>query len=372
MPKRFTSSAGAHAILSSNTETSLTVALDLRLAAYRGGGISRYARELFAALAGVAGITATPLWSQRDHKVGHAGLRLRTPPHHRLESIAIPIELALGHARFDVYHAPDFIAPRLRRTPVVATVHDLAFVHWPDDLESSARAYYRSLRHSRARTAAWITPSRWTATQLAFLYDVDPDQIHVIPHGDSLGLGDLPVLSRSDRDDYILAVGTIEPRKRYHLLLDAVSRQPDGPRLIVVGQSGWQAADLEHRLRQVPTAVWLQDVDDARLRELYRAAIAVVIPSRAEGFGLPALEAMAAGTPVLSSGGGALLEVTADAAEHVPGDSWEAWADAIARITADTARWEHLSAAGRRRAESFSWERAAQDTAAVYRTVTGR
>lgn len=366
MQRPFISSGEVRVTLSSNTDSPVTVALDLRLASYRTGGIARYAEELQAALSALPDISVIPLRSRSERAP-----RLLTPPHHRLEQRSIPVELAFRRIRFDVYHAPDFIAPRLRK-PVVATVHDLAFASWPGDLDPAARRYYEQLRQSRNWTAAWIVPSQWTAGELANRYDIDPSTIHVIPHGESLGLMDLPVVPRDERHPYLLAVGTVEPRKRYNLLIDAMQQRPGGPRIVIAGHRGWQSDQLERRLRSTPGIEWIDDADDERLRTLYRYATALVVPSRAEGFGLPVLEAMAAGTPVLSSGGGALREVTGDAAQLVFGDSWNAWADAMADIAGNPDRWESLSIAGRERAARYRWETAAEQTARVYRALARR
>jgi glycosyltransferase involved in cell wall biosynthesis len=343
------------------------LALDLRLAGYRGGGIARYGRELARALANRPEIDLRELRSRKDT----GGLRLWTPPHHRLERFSMPVELALAGYRPDIYHAIDFIAPYLPRVPVVATVHDLSFVHWPDDLTPDGLRYYRQLGNARRRTAAWITPSSWTADDLAGIYGIDRTTIHVIPHGVSIGLLNERVRPRQERGDYVLAVGTIEPRKRYDLLLAALAESRDLPCIVIAGAAGWNSSGLEARLRTTTGVDWVADPDDGHLRELYAGAIAVVVPSRAEGFGLPALEAMAVGTPVVSSGGGALTEVTADAALTVDEASGAGWSAAIERIAGDDALWNRLSTTGRQRAAGFSWQRAADETLKVYRSLVG-
>jgi glycosyltransferase involved in cell wall biosynthesis len=349
---------------------SVEVAIDLRLAGYRGGGIARYANDLVDALRGEPGIRAVPIRSAGDpvHDPGY--VRFLTPPHHRLERYAIPVEMLLHRLRPDVYHAVDFIAPILPGVPRVATVHDLSFVHWPQDLASDGLAYYRQLERSKQDTAAWITPSEWTAKDLATVYGIARETIHVVPHGISLDLFAEPPLPREERKPYLLAVGTIEPRKQYPLLLDALRIARAAPDLVVVGQPGWNSEDIELRLATEARVNWRRGVDDLALRTLYREALAVVMPSRAEGFGLPALEAMAAGTPVVSSGGGALMEVTGDAALTVPEAAAEVWAEALERIATDTELWQRLSVVGRERAATFTWERAARETADVYRRVT--
>ena len=116
----------------------ISVGLDQRLAGVRSGGIARYALELGDALEEISGIDIQRILHHGDPSSATGDIRLRTPAHHRLEPIAIGVELALRRHSFDVYHATDFIAPRLVRCPVVVTVHDLAFMRWPDHLSKDA------------------------------------------------------------------------------------------------------------------------------------------------------------------------------------------------------------------------------------------
>lgn len=350
----------------------VTVALDLRLAGYRGGGISRYARDLHAALSRQDGVTVVPLRSARDSDTEPGSITLRTPPHHRFERRTLGIELRLAGEPIDAYHTPDFIVPTGLHVPAIATVQDLAFLRWPEDLTAESLRYYRQLQQSVRDTAAWITPSAWTASDLSIAYGIRRETIHVIPLGIPMDLLSLPVPDRSSRRAFVLAVGTIEPRKRYDLLLDALELIDDRVHLVVVGQPGWNTEDVQARLRAHPRAIWLRNAEDAQLQRLYREALGLVLPSRAEGFGLSAIEAMAAGTPVISSGGGALAEVTADAALTVREHSPEAWAETILRVVEDRTLWDELSAAGRSRAARFSWNHTARDTLAVYQSVVRR
>jgi glycosyltransferase involved in cell wall biosynthesis len=294
-------------------------------------------------------------------------VRLWTPPHHRFERHAIGVELALRGVRPHVFHATDFIAPRLPAA-VVATVHDLVFMRRPDDLAPEALAHYQQLSVAKRWTNAWITPSRWTADELTACLGIDPGAIHVVPHGAPEALLAAQVTPRAARDDYVLAVGTVEPRKRYDLLLDAWRDTPSLPRLIVVGAPGWRAETVQARLATTPGVDWRRDVSDGQLRDLYRGALAVLVPSHMEGFGLSALEGLAAGTPVLSSGGGALLEVTGDSA-LTPHNTPGGWAEAVARIRGDAELWRSLSTRGRARAATFRWSRAARETAAIYQAL---
>lgn len=351
---------------------SLSVAIDLRLAGYRTGGIARYANDLYTALRTLPDLSIKAIRSRTDLTVDDQALRFRTPPHHRLERYAIAVEAALSRERFNVYHATDFIAPRFPRTATVATVHDLAFLQRPEDLEQSSLDYYRQISAARHWTDAWITPSQWTANDLSEHFDIDPDAITVIQHGIPLDLQRQPIVPRAERGDYVLAVGTIEPRKRYDLLLDTLALMPQRPRLEVVGKAGWNSDVTEYRLDSTGDVAWRRDAGDATLRDLYRNACAVVIPSHSEGFGLAALEAMACGTPVISSNQGALPEVTGLAALVPDGDDPHSWAAAIERIRDDEQLWNELSAFGRRRTQGFSWSRAARETSNVYQRVAGR
>lgn len=346
------------------------MALDLRLAGYRAGGIARYADELYHALRQVPGLAVRAVRTQRDPDPDPRALRVRTPPHHRFEEYALGAELYTRRPRAQLFHATDFIAPRLPGTPAVATVHDLTFLTNPEMLDPVGLRYYRRIFKSKRWTAAWITPSQWTADSLVELVGVAPGSITVIPHGVPMLTTAQTPLPRSERGHYLLAVGTIEPRKRYDLLLDALALLPEPPPLLVAGRPGWQGAATEARLRATPGVEWRPNVGDAELAELYRRAWAVAVPSLAEGFGFSALESMAYGTPVLSSGLGALPEVTGPVALTPAEDSAEGWAAALGQLRGDETLWQRLAEGGYRRALTFTWTRAAQATAEVYRRVS--
>jgi len=353
----------------------LRVALDMRLAGYRAGGIARYATDLAAALRQRPDIDLVPIRARRDTTTDAAAVRFRTPPHHRVERYAVPAELLLRRVRPDVYHATDLVAPSLPRVPVVATVYDLAFLRWPEDLTADALAYYGQLARSARRTREWIVSSSWTAADLIERYRVDPARVTVIPLGLTPGIDAAPPLPRAARGDYVLAVGTVEPRKRYDLLLDALDIVDPSIRLVIAGHPGWRSDDVQRRLRagaETGRVRWLVGPPDAEVWRLYREALSVVLPSRVEGFGLAALEGMASGTPVISSGGGALPEVTGDAALEVIDGGPAEWAAAIEGLARDAQRWQAYSSAGLARATRFRWDEAAAATAAVYRRAAGR
>lgn len=335
------------------------------------GGISRYALELGNALSALPDIDLAPIRHSRDSVATAGDIKLRTPPHHRFETFAIGAELALRRERFDVYHATDFVAPRLMRSPVVVTIHDLVFIRWPDHLSRDALRYYRQAEQQRHRVAHWITPSEWTKSELIDLVGIPNTDVTVVPHGVSSFLSCGEPSPRALREPYVIAVGTVEPRKRYDLLLDAYERMTPRPELVVVGEAGWNTATLQERLRSTDGVTWLDRASDAGINRLLSNALALAIPSLAEGFGLGALEAMARGTPVVSSGLGALTEVTGDAAIVPDRDDPESWVEALEAVVHDESRWQVCSEAGVRRAREFTWREAAYRTAEVYRQVAG-
>ena len=192
-----------------------------------------------------------------------------------------------------------------------------------------------------------------------------------MPHGVSTFVDRGETTPRAQRKPYLLAIGTIEPRKRYDLLLDAFERLAPKPRLYVVGTPGWNTDDIQTRLRGTEDVTWLDDATDAQINELLSGALALAVPSLAEGFGLGMLEAMARGTPVVSSGLGALSEVAGDAAVVPTDDSPESWAEALDEVMHDQTLWMECADTGLRRSANFTWKESARRTAEVYRSVAG-
>jgi glycosyltransferase involved in cell wall biosynthesis len=250
----------------------------------------------------------------------------------------------------DVLHCPGHRGPLRSRVPVVMTMHDLAVLRFPETFNRWTRTYSRLLLPRVARAAARvIAVSEFTAGDAVELLGVDPDRVHVIPHG-----VDAPFTPAGPaRDgDYVLAVGTVEPRKNLERVAAAARRA--GVELRVAGAPGWGDVRVES----------LGYVDDERLAELYRGAACLVYPTLYEGFGLPVLEAMACGTPVVTSTGSAPAQVADGAAVLVDPLDVEAIA---AGIDEAIRRRDELRAAGIERARSYSWAAAAKATAAVYR-----
>jgi len=316
--------------------------------------------------------------------------RIAFPPGRLLSALwkTLPfpaVDRFLDHA--DVYHFPDFVARPVRRGKVVVTVHDLSFARLPETVEPKNRAYLtKKVPASIERADAVIAVSDFTRRELEDLFPASRGKVHVIHHGvrrlfRPTAEGDERETAARDRvpQRYILAVGTVEPRKNLGVLLDAMAllRRDtafDDMGLVVAGGRGWLAEDIERRLaaeQRDGRLLRLGYVPDDVLRRLYCGASALAFPTKYEGFGLPALEAMACGLPVVCSNVASLPEVVGDAALLVEDPSAEAFANALRRVLADEPLAADLRRRGLERAAAFTWQNAARQTLAVYRQVTG-
>ena len=253
----------------------------------------------------------------------------------------------------DVLHCPTFRGPLRSPAPVVITIHDLAFLRHPEAFPAWHRLSGRALAGPVARSAAAVVAvSEFAKRETVELLGVPPERVHVVPNGvEPVFRPDGPAAE----GDYVLAVGTLEPRKNLARVQEA-SRLA-GVELRVAGAEGWGGVEADGRVGFV---------DDERLAELYRGARCLVYPSLHEGFGIPVLEAMACGTPVVTSRGGALEETAGGAAVLVdPLDT-----DSIAAGIAESGRRrDELHAAGLARAAEFTWARAADRVEALWREL---
>jgi glycosyltransferase involved in cell wall biosynthesis len=357
------------------------VVLTEQLLAPVPGGTGRYTRELVVAMTAsapptwtVAGVTATHRDLSAADVPGVAGPRALPLPRRALTSLwEHGIHLWPGG---DAVHAPTPLAPPAPRRGrcLVVTVHDtVPFTH-PETLTRRGAAWHQAMiRRATSRANAIVVPTVAVAEDLArhapgpatvavvphgvpdvFLDDVQPAQIHAT----AVGL-DLP-------DSYVLAVGTVEPRKGLDVLVEAMAKPyaPDLP-LVVVGPRGWGEVDLaalaaKHGLAAGRLRV-LGRISDTDLAVVLRQAAVLAVPSRAEGFGLPVLEALAVGTPVVHTDVPALVEVAGDAGVVVPRDDATALAGALRAVLDDGPGTRRRVAQGRLRAGAFTWEHAATE-----------
>lgn len=339
------------------------------------GGTGRYSRELAKALVrtappGSAVLGVTTFHRDRLHVEGLPVQRLALPR----RPLVAAWERGWGPAvPGDVVHAPTPLHPPRRSAPLVVTVHDaVAWTH-PDLLTPRGVAWHRAMITRAAATADLVVvPTHAVAAELA--RHVQLDRVLVIGEGVSADLAVPPDADvRAQRmglpERFLLTVATLEPRKGLAELIAALSALPAIP-LLCAGQPGWGGQDLAALALAAGVEVQvLGRVPDADLAVLLDRATALVVPSRSEGFGLPLLEGMAAGTPVLTSDDAALVEVAGGAALAVPLGSL---VDGLRAITEDEGLRTRLRSAGPVRATAYTWDNAAQSLWGAYANVRER
>jgi glycosyltransferase involved in cell wall biosynthesis len=358
---------------------------------YRAAGIHRYIVALLRALAHEPSVQVTAFVPDLGARaLLPAAVQLRRAswrvarPLGRLAWEQLVLPVALARARVDVCHGPAHAMPAACPCPAVVTVHDLSFFRTPRAFPRAQGFYLRAAtRLSVRRAAALIAVSAFTARELVALLGAPAARVHVVPNGVD------PMFRPVTPDEvdrvrarlalpahFLLTVGTLQPRKNLGTLLAGYAAlsaaSPATPDLVIAGGSGWGGVAPEAeaaRLGIGDRVHVLGYVDDADLPALYRGADVLAYPSRYEGFGLPALEAMACGTPVAVADAASLPEVTGDAAIHVDPDDPSAWAVALGALLADDARRGALVEAGLARAARYTWSRAARETAGVYAHV---
>jgi glycosyltransferase involved in cell wall biosynthesis len=288
----------------------------------------------------------------------------------------------------DLIHGPDFVLPPTVLARRVVTIHDLAYLLYPEFAQPGITAFLSSEVPRALRAANHIIAvSQATAGDLVQRLAISPDRISVIyPGVDSLFThpADASSLQETRRlyqlaQPFILAVGTIEPRKNYEALIRAfaeASRRSDGPRLLVfAGRRGWHCDSILNagiRFQAADKIRFLGYVPDDRLAALYQAATALAMPSHYEGFGVPLVEAMASGTPVIASTGGSLPEIAGDAALLIAPEDVDGLKDALLRVSSDAGLRDQLIARGRVRAQLFTWEAAARAHLRIYHEIGRR
>jgi glycosyltransferase involved in cell wall biosynthesis len=373
----------------------IRIGIDYTAAVHQSAGIGRYTREMVQALAAerrfapeyrlfVADRHRQTLPSLPGSNFAWRTTRLSERWLARLwYRLRLPLSVETWTGPLHLFHAPDFVLPPVRRnTRTIVTIHDLSFIHEPESvMPGMSNHLNRWVPHSVAQADAVIAVSEATCRDLIELYQTPPAKIKILYHGvtsnfrpvtdprqlhevrQKYGLGQRP---------FILSLGTVQPRKNYQRLIQALGQVGGEIGLVIAGGKGWT---YENILAEVDKQ-GLQGrvhfpgfVAEADLPALYSAATIFVYPSLYEGFGLPALEAMACGLPVIASNQSSLPEVVGKAGLLVNPGEVEAIAAAISRLLEDEALRQALSSAGLARAAEFTWARMASQLVELYQQV---
>jgi glycosyltransferase involved in cell wall biosynthesis len=279
-----------------------------------------------------------------------------------------------------VLFAPNYLFPpvfRFSRGARAATIHDLGVRKVPWAVRPDAgEALRERLDRTLFEADLLLTPSEAVRRELVEI-GVSPDRVRAVHHGTGLMADSTPgVPPPRTPARYALHVGTVEPRKNVPTLLAAWrllrARQADPPPLVLCGGFGWKAEEVRREIAQAEREGWavhLGYVGAAELAALYGGAELVALPSFYEGFGLPAVEALRAGAPLVASDIPVLREVAGDAALYAPPGRPDLWADRIGELLADPGLREEMKRQGRDRAGQFDWARAADETARAFRRI---
>ncbi len=367
----------------------MRITVDIRpLLETRRTGVARYAGHLLRELFAQGGNDYTLYSNAYGHQQPNDFLPY--PPHVRPHFTGYPNRL-LNLSTFltgaptiegivpdtDVVYLPNlnFVATK---KPLVVTVHDLSFLRYPSFFTPKQRLWHAMVRPERLLrdAAAVVAVSEHTKADIVELFGVDAARIHVVSPGVSLSE---PPADTSDtlqrfgvRNPFFLYVGAMEPRKNLGALVAAFAEMPDGVDLVIAGGAGWLDAPVREAIRTSPASARIHVigyVSDAEKAALYGAAIAFVYPSLYEGFGMPPLEAMACGTPVITSLSSSLGEVVGDAALVADPHDVVGIADAMRAVLFDTGLRKELAARGKERAKLFDWSRSASALRDVFTSL---
>ncbi|MBA3947389.1 MAG: glycosyltransferase family 4 protein [Herpetosiphonaceae bacterium] len=379
----------------------MIIAIDYNAALRQIAGIGRYTRELvYSLLLEDPGDEVVLFYAARDldrQGWGMAGLAqlwqqfptIRLVPLPFTERILtilwqrarVPLPIERWTGPVDIVHAPDFVLPPVHNAATVVTVHDLTFRVHPETAHPRLRRYLEgAVPQSLKRATTIIAVSQSTATDLQRLMGIEPGKITVIPHGISAHFRRVMEAEQLERvrDHYalhapfFLHVGTIEPRKNLLRLIEAFRElhmplgQP-APELVLVGRTGWLAEPILAAVQTTPGVRLLGPIPDVDLPVLYSLATAVAYPSLYEGFGFPALEALACGTPVIVANASSLPEVVGELGLLVEPYDTVAIRHAMERVLSEPGVTSTARMQGPAHVAHFTWERAAQQLLAVYR-----
>ena len=342
----------------------MTIALD---ATYSTGGqlsgVGLYSREILSGMAAAHPETRFH-FCYRPHRYLRSW-RVELPPNVRRRLILEP----LSPRGADLFHGLNQRLPRIPLRRPVATFHDLFVMSGEYSTPEFRARFTRQAREAAARADAIIAVSEFTRSQVVSLLGVEPSRVRVVHHG--VRRLDFPAV---EREKVILNVGAIQTRKNIARLVEAFETVDPSWRLVLAGSAGYGSSGILARIAASPARERISVtgyVSPEELAAWYAKAEIFAFPSLDEGFGMPVLEAMAAGTPVVTSNRSALPEVAGDAAILVNPESTEEMAEVLRTLTQGEALRAALSSRGVERARLFTWEKAVAETWNVYREVLG-
>jgi glycosyltransferase involved in cell wall biosynthesis len=384
----------------------MKIGIDYTSAATQGAGIGRYTRELLRALLALPSDNRYSFFyasreirsvefglANEQFRIPHSEFRIRRLPihdkwlmriWHRLR-MPIPVELIVGQV--DLFHSPDFtLPPTLPGVPTLLTVHDLSFIRDPESAWPSLRAFLnKAVPRSVKRATHVLADSQATKADLIELFGTPAEKITVLYSGVEARFA--PVRDQSEIDricakyqlprPFILSVGTLQPRKNYARLIEAFASIASGvpQHLVITGGQGWLYESIFEQVSRsgLEGRVHFPGfVDDADLPVLYSAADLFALVSLYEGFGLPLLEAMACGTPVIGSNVSSLPEVIGAAGLQVDPRSVDGIARALTQLMTQPELRQRSIGLGLERAKLFTWDKAARELLAIYDQVGKR
>lgn len=366
----------------------MRIGIDARIVHYSRGGIRNYVIHLLDALAAVDSRTEYyVLHSRKDRHPPVPGPNFRpvscwTPSHHRWERWMLAAEIS--RLRLDILHSTDFIPPLFGYRRSIITIHDLNFLHYAQFLTAESRRYYNDQIEWAVRRADHIlTDSQATCADVVSLLDIHKARVSVVHLAAHSGFRPMSGQESADivaqyglTSGYILFVGTLEPRKNLPGLLQAYrivrDRGSSSAPLVVVGGKGWLYSEIFERLRQLDLTdcvKFIHGIPDSDMPAVYNAASLLITPSFYEGFGLPALEAMTCGTPVIGANRASLPEVIGEAGILIDPEDPTDIANGMERVLTDADLRQHLREAGIKRSSMFSWEKTALATLNAYWNV---
>jgi glycosyltransferase involved in cell wall biosynthesis len=342
-------------------------------------GVGTYTREVVQALAEARPAARFTVYAEEEGGLAHRQVAFRRPPAARLVGRHLQWPRELRALRPAAYFGPAGVMPLARLgLPAVVTAHDMAIYRHPEWFPGRQALSVRLIvPRSLRRAGAVLAVSHNTAQDVAELFDVPEERLHVVAEGVGpryrpLADEELAAVRRRRKlpERFVLFVSTIEPRKNLDTLIRAWSGLPQRPALVVAGGWGWRYEGTRSLLDQAGGDVrLLGPVEPVELPALYNLATCLAHPAWYEGFGLTPLEAMACGTPVVASSASSLPEVVGDAALLVdPGDV-EGWTEALRRLLEDAGLRDELKGRGLERASGFTWSRTAAATWKVFDTV---